>query len=125
MFQESLKKSRKSKKWPVEGLVLAVASSGVVKFSAKVDVGCAGQSDVAVQPRRSPDGGFQELPERVSRLFRGAVEGGEGELGGGGTVEFLPVGHSSRSLGASELLQKAPSTRSHTLETLETTQNLI
>ena len=41
------------------------------------------------------------------------------------TVEFLPVGHSSRSLGASELLQKVSSTRSHALETLETTQNLI
>ena len=41
------------------------------------------------------------------------------------TVEFLPVGHSSRSLGASELFRKVPSTRSHTLETLETTQNLI
>ena len=31
-------------------------------------------------------------------------------------VEFLSVGHSSRSLGASELLQKVPSSRSHALE---------
>ena len=31
----------------------------------------------------------------------------------------------SRSLGGSELLQKVPGTRSHTLETLETTTTLI
>ena len=41
------------------------------------------------------------------------------------TVEFLPIGHSSRSLGDSELLEKVRSTRSHTLETPETTQNPI
>ena len=44
------------------------------------------------------------------------------------TVEFLPVGHSSRWLGASELLynlEKVPSTRPHALETLETTQNFM
>ncbi len=41
------------------------------------------------------------------------------------TVEFLPVGRSSRSLGASELLQKVPGTRSHTFETPETLQNLL
>ena len=34
----------------------------------------------------------------------------------GSTVEFLPVGHSSRSPGASELLQKVPSTRLHTTQ---------
>ena len=41
------------------------------------------------------------------------------------TVEFLPGGHSSRSLGTSELLPKVLRTRSHALESLETTQNLM
>ena len=41
------------------------------------------------------------------------------------TVELLPIGHTSRSLGASELLQKVPGTRSHTFETPETLQNLL